>query len=463
MIDINIPLDLTHPEADEFLDGIQGNIIKGHGRNFSAHLIIKIAAGAPDARKWISRFATDRVTTAAVARQQSLNWREEQGPGAPFFMILLAPDGYRRLGFSDDQLPNPRNDQFTAPFHERYFRLGMKRQSTIAERSYNDPPPAAWETAYQQEIHAMVLLADDDEDRLSQTVADVTASFAGTFEVLAIERGRVLIDKFSRGTLGIEHFGFQDGISQPVLIQQDVADEISKRGADFWDPSAGLGLALVEEPGGSGAYGSFMVFRKLEQNVEGFWVALGDLAEKLGANIEDVGAMAVGRYRDGTPAVPTTGIDLTADPNDFNFDQDALGARCPFHAHIRKTNPRGDIARIVGAPFEFERARRVVRRGIPYGERPNLQERPTSGVGLLFMCFQSNLDQFVIQQEGSDSNDFVRQATGIDAVIGQSAAPSEQTWPSNGAVKFTMANFVAMKGGEYFFAPSLSFLKSLSP
>ena len=52
-------------------------------------------------------------------------------------------------------------------------------------------------------------------------------------------------------------------------------------------------------------------------------------------------------------------------------------------------------------------------------------------------------------------------ADGVDAVIGQNGASVAQTWPSGGAVKFTMANLVKMKGGEYFFAPSMSFLKSL--
>lgn len=152
-------------------------------------------------------------------------------------------------------------------------------------------------------------------------------------------------------------------------------------------------------------------------------------------------------------------------PNDFHYDQDPKAAKRPFHAHIRKTNPRGDVPPILGTPAVFERARRVIKRGITYGNRPNMDigttaEHPDKGVGLLFMCFQSNLDQFAIQQEGSDLNDFVKEGVGIDAVIGQNHNPVAQIWPSN--VKHTMANFVKMLGGEYFFAPSISFLKSLS-
>jgi Dyp-type peroxidase family len=337
----------------------------------------------------------------------------------------------------------------------------MKRQSTIEERSYNDPPPSEWESAFQQDIHAMVLLADDDDYRLDQTIKEVAASMTGLFDVLTIERGSVLRDTFPRGKLDIEHFGFQDGVSQPLVVRQDIEREIARRGSKHWNPGAPLWLALVAEPGGTSGFGSFMVFRKLEQNVKAFWSALDHLSTLSGIGIEELGAMAVGRFRDGTPALPTTTIDPSADPNDFHYDQDAAGAKCPFHAHIRKTNPRGDVPRIIGAPASFESARRVLRRGITYGERPDLDKRPETGVGLLFMCFQSNLDQFVIQQEGSDSNDFVSGGVGVDATIGQNAAAIDQTWPSTGAVKFTMANFVTMKGGEYFFAPSVGFLKNL--
>lgn len=178
-----------------------------------------------------------------------------------------------------------------------------------------------------------------------------------------------------------------------------------------------------------------MVFRKLEQNVKSFWESLEELSKKHSIPLDEAGVMAVGRFEDGTPVVPTSTIDPDAHPNDFHFDQDPNEEKCPFHAHIRKTNPRGDVPRIIGAPGEFKRARRIVQRGITYGSRPDLNgeesaQRLSAGVGLLFMCFQSNLDQFVIQQEGSDSNSFVQGGTGVDAVIEQNGAPEEQSWSS---------------------------------
>ena len=69
MIDINLALNLNDPEAAQFLSGIQGNIIKGHGRDFSAHLILKMTGDQQAVRSWIVRFASEQVTSAAIARQ----------------------------------------------------------------------------------------------------------------------------------------------------------------------------------------------------------------------------------------------------------------------------------------------------------------------------------------------------------------------------------------------------------
>ena len=95
---------------------------------------------------------------------------------------------------------------------------------------------------------------------------------------------------------------------------------------------------LTAEPGHADRFGSFFVFRKLEQNVRGFKVALDSLAEQLlltGSEVERAGAMAVGRFRDGTPIIPTTAPVPGAKLNNFTFvGADANGNVCPFHAHI---------------------------------------------------------------------------------------------------------------------------------
>ena len=391
-------------------------------------------------------------------------------------MFLLAPAGYQYL---NEQPPSPDGD----------FTVGMKQPGQPAQPAIpSDPPVEQWERPYQGRIDAMVLLADDKLERLKETELEVVGQLSGLFEILRTERGRAIKKKFPGEEVEktIEHFGFQDGISQPIMIKQDLDEEISKRGNHHWHPEAWLSLALVPESGSEPGstkrprLGSFMVFRKLEQDVTAFQEAIARLSSSSGVSPEQVGAMAVGRFENGEPVLPGVTVKLPgvegADPNDFQYDQDAQGAKCPFHAHIRKTNPRGDVPRQELGTEDFERAMRIVRRGITYDEHLDPEtgaepEVPRAGVGLLFMCFQANLRQFLIQQDGSDDTDFVRGGTGFDAVIGQfhgadtaPDAPVEQTWPtSTGTVRFKMVNFVRMRGGEYFFAPSMSFLRGLTP
>ena len=154
-----------------------------------------------------------------------------------------------------------------------------------------------------------------------------------------------------------------------------------------------------------------------------------------------------------------------------------------------------------GGPFaqskEQELGHRIARRGVTYGgllsNFSNIEQLPTGGVGLLFMCYQSDIwEQFeFIQRFWSNHPRFLEpdmsksrnvqnnnyDRTGLDPVSGQSLpdqsdpliqeeAQPPQNWlqqrdrPTTKAdVKF--ANFVKLKGGEYFFSPSISFLKNL--
>lgn len=479
MIAIDRPLDADHPDAEAFLEGVQGNIIKAHGRSHTAHVFATFPDNPLALRPWIARLATNRVTTAALQRAKSHSWRQDGGPGEPFQMILLSHAGYLALDIDPTQTPN-----------DPFFRAGLKRHNDVGTDQFNDPAPALWEQAFQADLHAMILLAHDDRLTLDALVAQTVYELETLGCSSHVERGDKLRYDFGtpRGTLDIEHFGHQDGISDPRMVVEDITNEVAMRGATKWDPSAPLELALVAEPGSVGTYGSYMVFRKLEQNVRRFRAEVATLASKLGIDTAKAAALVVGRYRDGTPTMPTVTPDADADPNDFDFADDrpdppAAARLCPFQSHIRRSNPRGDIPHYTGNPAtaEFERSMRIARRGITYGERqhlydPDPDKQPEDGVGLLFMSFQANLRQFAIQQAGSDDDTFPYNFpappdpfTGIDAVIGQAVDPASakpQPWPVGSPDGTTetlhlMMHFVTLKGGEYFFAPSMSFLRSL--
>jgi len=116
----------------------------------------------------------------------------------------------------------------------------------------------------------------------------------------------------------------------------------------------------------------------------------------------------------------------------------------------------------------------LLRRGIPYGHRsdgPNdgeLDNKPSGGVGLLFMAYQSDLEkQFEFTQNAWVNNvNFRRPDTGIDPLIGQPAHGGNQRYPKEWGVSlgepFDFSGFVTMRGGEYFFAPSVSYLKRIT-
>lgn len=82
--------------------------------------------------------------------------------------------------------------------------------------------------------------------------------------------------------------------------------------------------------------------------------------------------------------------------NNFNYgfpDDVHTQDRCPFAAHVRKTNPRLDLEGLT-PPISNER-RRILRRGIPFGpelDPQEIQQKTTlQGRGLLFRCYQSNI------------------------------------------------------------------------
>jgi deferrochelatase/peroxidase EfeB len=132
---------------------------------------------------------------------------------------------------------------------------------------------------------------------------------------------------------------------------------------------------------------------------------------------------------------------------------------------VRKTNPRGDSVHEFNMSEAEERGHRIVRRAVSYGSH-QLNDEPEKDSGLLFLCFQASIEnQFnFIQSRWANASNFLRVGVGPDPLIGQ--PPGRQKWPLGWGEKPTRTNgfplAVSMKGGEYLFAPSISFLRSLA-
>lgn len=441
------------------LDDLQANILKGHGRNHTVNLFLQFDPAKQGAIKGAIHQLSGHLKTAKQQLQEAEDFKTSKKDGGTVRCFMMTFAGYQALGVAAKAPPTPPGSA---------FQSGMKARTVVLA----DPAPAAWDAHFNQNIHAMLLLADEDTERLQAERDSVLNSLKAVgVTLVGEEQGNQQHN--DRGD-GVEHFGYVDGRSQPLLLTEDVEHErAATDGTSMWDPAFPADQVLVTNAGA--LLGSFFVFRKLEQNVFAFKRKEQDLSVALGLTGDDrelAGAMMVGRFEDGTPVVLRNKAGIGGDvPNNFNYSDDATGVKCPFHSHIRKTNPRGSG----GAESQLlERGHIMARRGITYGEREDgMGDRPEEKVGLFFMSYQKSLEnQFEFTQSTWANNPgfpiVPAPQPGIDPVIGQGANPvgTQQTprqWGNPATLKTSsnFAGFVKMKGGEYFFAPVISALRSL--
>ena len=252
-----------------------------------------------------------------------------------------------------------------------------------------------------------------------------------------------------------------------------------------------------------GRNGTYLVMRQLRQDVRAFWQFVMNESGADPAAAERLAAAFVGRKRDGTPlvsaqskAIPGTGTDADSIRlNQFTFDGDASGAACPFGAHIRRANPRNadypghptGLAKLLAAfglgrdAFREDlmssvRFHRLLRRGREYGPGitpeqavqsapPNDPER-----GLHFICLNANISrQFEFLQNAWIANTKFSGMTGeSDPLLGHREAipgcpvTSDFNLQTAGGVRRRVSGvpqFVTVRGGAYFFLPSIRALK----
>jgi Dyp-type peroxidase family len=473
-IDVTKPLSWKKASTDEqkMLQSLQGNILKGHGRTETLNLFFRLdPAKALQSRRAFRELANYHLTSADRQLRETEAFQTSGKPGSVFVAAFLSATGYAALGIPAASTPN-----------EPFFHHGMREATSVAAVSDN---LAQWEAHFNQQLDGMILIGDNNRTLVQFKRDDVIKLLQEAGATILHEQIGSAVK--NRADIGIEHFGYVDGRSQPLLLVEDIEKEAINAGTSRWDAAFGLNAALVKDPASPDplSFGSYFIFRKLEQNVRGFKRQEQIVATALGLtdaeSRELAGALVVGRFEDGTPVTLADEAKHQDPPNDFNYDNDG-GSRCPFHAHIRKVNPRH--------AQPAERAHIMPRRGIPFTDVPRMVQPddlpgskdladfdanvapllPTGGVGLLFMAYNHSLtDQFVFtQQSWANNAGFPNAGVGIDPIIGQGAgAAVKQSWPlgwdnpAAGTVKQDFAGFVTTRGGEYFFAPSLSFFKGL--
>jgi Dyp-type peroxidase family len=504
------------------LDDIQGNILAGFNKDHQCFLFVNFASGG-DPKGWLAGISSEVASTAEVNVFNELfktvnERRGREGTVKSTWMNLaLSASGLSSLGVPDAEL-----QQFSAS-----FRAGMGAQATaIGDVGAN--APEHWIKPFgSSDVHAVVQLASD-------SAADLDAAALRHIERLGDHDLRLLFKqdgKVRTDLPGHEHFGFKDGVSQPGIRgftpPNPANPDEGQPGQDrLWPGEFVLGYpaqqkppapptpvppynappatvvpapttsSVPTEPGSEAvngppwaADGSYLVFRRLRQDVAGFATFLNKTAAEEGINKDLVGAKLVGRYKSGCPLGHTKDESADLDPqvadpsladptlltdakiNNFEYGDDADGAIVPRAGHIRKSYPRDEAT--PGGGEADTQTHRLLRRGIPFGEPYDSGAQtgsPQAGDaafpldrGLLFFCYQRSIeDQFeLVQQTWVDGPNFPQPNDGEDPIIAQAADPRAFKAPGLGKPELSIPQFVTTTGGEYFFAPSLSALAKL--
>jgi Dyp-type peroxidase family len=453
-------------------DDLQGNILCGYGNDFRHGLYLFVQIEDAGAGRKLVADLLERVTRAA-------RWPgPPTEPEKPVDTLNLAMT-WRGLGALG--VPAWLLDTFP-----RAFRAGMAARAEILGDT-GESDPDKWDPGLREgEPHLLITVTARSEparDALREELLHRVAE--PCLKALHQVSSRPLGPE--KGNYAREHFGFADGLAQPSIRGEDQGpwggpgQGIPTANPAGWrdiEPGEFI-LGYRDEDGGFpdapadplGCNGSYMVVRKLHQDVALFNWYLKQMAGGKPEREEEIAAKIVGRWRNGEPLIPSRTPDDERDPkkpqtwiNNFRYADDPEGLRCPLGAHIRRANPREDFLLAPGG--EFTMRHRIIRRGMPYGEPLADPLKDDGGErGLMFVCFQSKLEaQFeFIQQRWLLDGDAFRLGPDQDFLAGQERARGKMAIPGRRPdFLHPQHAFVVTKGGEYFFAPGIAALGAIA-
>jgi Dyp-type peroxidase family len=369
-------------------------------------------------------------------------------------------NGLRSLGLDETSL---------ATFPEE-FRQGMAaRWQVLGDTGENHPENWIGGLAGPQ-LHAVAILFARDPAERDQSIRaheSLLARTPGVDVLSSLDLEAIPPFQYVR-----EHFGYRDRITTPEI---EGTGNVPTPGSG---PAVKAGEFILGYPDEDGPQpklpqpdilsrnGSYMAYRRLQQHVGAF---RDFLREQGGPSPEDqelLAAKLMGRWRSGAPLVFAPEKDdpaIADDPqrnNNFNYaTMDPQGYAVPLGSHIRRMNPRDTAANI--------QRRRMIRRGATYG--PALPEgAPEDGVerGIAaFVICASLVRQFEFAQNVwiNDPN-FQELGNEHDPFVGAQDGTFDFTIPKRPIRKRIkgLPAFTTMKGGAYFFVPSIKALHYLA-
>jgi Dyp-type peroxidase family len=464
---------------------IQGIVVSAYKHLRCAAFLLLRVKDAAQARAWLAQVVNEIATSETKRAALSIN-------------LAFTYTGLKNLGLGQDAL-----DAFSFPFQEGMAEPSRAR--LLGDIDENDPSGWGWGTS-NNSVDALLMIYGKDEATVDAAVQREQTAFAtGGVELLKILHAE-------RQPNSHEHFGFNDGIGQPVMagtgnqqrqlerthhatelpvgefllghpnvynvIAPSPAVDPTKDPQNLLPviPSDATGLNAEAGMHDLGRNGSYLVFRQLAQRVAQFWQFLdkATCASNGNSNPEArdrLGAKFVGRYKSGAPLVLSPDHDNPALQNENNFayyKKDPEGHACPVGSHIRRSNPRDSLGPDPQTALNSANRHRLLRRGRSYGPPPaNPMIDDGTERGLHFICLNSDLErQFEFVQQTWINNPVFAGLDGeVDPLVGDLAKGDSIFTVQGGPLRRRvpgLSRFVVMKGGAYFFLPGIQALKYLA-
>lgn len=481
---------------------VQGLVRFGYGALTEACYLLVRIRDADAARAWCS------AAPVATAEFQS-------PPPEVALQVAFTCPGLRMLG-----VPNDVIEGFSAEFQSGIAREDS-RSRRLGDVGASDPKNWEWGQPGAEPHVLVILLAkpgllagwrtkieNGAFNAAFETLIQLSTSNLGGYEPFGFKDGisQPEIDWQRRRTPNKDEVLYTNAVALGEFLLGYPNEYGKYTDRPLLEPSAPGAedlLAAEDRPGKKdlGRNGTYLVMRQLEQDVRGFWQFLESASQAAPAMRLQLAETMVGRTVEGEPLVPLSakpihGISDKDSLNRFTYDVDPDGSHCPFGAHIRRANPRntdlpgGDGSflsrglRMLGfgdKSFRGDliastRFHRVLRRGREYGPALTvaeaLQPAPPDDPkrGIHFVCLNANISrQFeFVQNAWMMSTKFDGLSEESDPLLGNRTAVGSCPYTGNFSTPRDTAprrmvtglpEFIAVRGGGYFFLPSLRALR----
>jgi Dyp-type peroxidase family len=432
------------------LDDIQATVLRYRPEPYYGTHVMLHVEDACAGREFL-RSLTPLVDSAA-------DWWQA---GEPWISVAITYAGLVALGVPDDSLRS---------FPDA-FREGMAgRADLLLDDGEN--APEHWEPEFASGlIHIGVSVFSDSEATWQRTMDAARQHYEGRPGLTV-----VTTQDFGAQPGDLNPLGYKDSIGQPAIEGSGVEPlpgqgRAIKAGELILGYPGESGVPLpAPQPDVLGRNGTYVGLRKYQSRVGTFNRFLREHGSTEGER-ELLAAKLVGRWRSGAPLTLAPDRDdaaLGADAmrnNDFTYAKDPHGHQVPLGSHMRRMNPR-DTEMAILADVNIHRIiRRSTTYGAPYDPNatsPQDDETPR-GLHFIFISAKAMETMEFLQQEWINNGNFMNLGDERDPNVGLQQDGAAFTIPHDPIRRriHGIDTFNVLRGGEYFFMPSLSALRWL--